>query len=194
MIDKKKVVQQEIEKNETVIFAGSFNPPHHGHLAMLVYLAERFGQVIAVVGVNKNKTYNVSPEFRARLITKMIKETHSISNRLKSKIQVEVVSGYIWRFGFKQRASSFFRGIRSWEKDGKDEQHLLGLNTWGPIVYGPMKWPLPTTFLEGDPRYNHVSSTLIRDLCKGGKKRDDEYDLSTLIPKCIVEEVVKSYF
>ena len=29
------------ERNMTVIFAGSFNPPHWGHLVMIRYLAER---------------------------------------------------------------------------------------------------------------------------------------------------------
>lgn len=29
------------EKNKTVALAGSFNPPHKGHVAMLLYLAQR---------------------------------------------------------------------------------------------------------------------------------------------------------
>ena len=30
------------EKKMTVVFAGSFNPPHWGHLVMIRYLAERY--------------------------------------------------------------------------------------------------------------------------------------------------------
>jgi hypothetical protein len=30
------------DKNITVALAGSFNPPHKGHLAMILYLAERY--------------------------------------------------------------------------------------------------------------------------------------------------------
>ena len=59
----------------------------------------------------------------------------------------------------------FFRGIRSWEKDGSDERQLQILNTWGPMLLGPLVWPIPTIYLEGNPKYNHVSSTLIRKLC-----------------------------
>lgn len=33
--------QQKRDKEATVVFAGSFNPPHWGHLVMIKYLAER---------------------------------------------------------------------------------------------------------------------------------------------------------
>ena len=48
-----------------VVMAGSFNPPHNGHLAsraILEYLSKRYGQeVIVVIGVNLTKKYLVSP-------------------------------------------------------------------------------------------------------------------------------------
>jgi ATP sulfurylase len=33
--------KQKRDKETTVVFAGSFNPPHWGHLVMIKYLAER---------------------------------------------------------------------------------------------------------------------------------------------------------
>ena len=33
--------QRKLDKETSVVFAGSFNPPHHGHLVMISYLAER---------------------------------------------------------------------------------------------------------------------------------------------------------
>ena len=70
---------------------------------------------------------------------------------------------YIWR-NFPQ-AAIFFRGIRSWKKDGADERKLAILNTWGPILYGPLWWPRPTYFLEGNPEYNHINinSAIVKD-------------------------------
>ena len=32
---------RERDKGRTVVLAGSFNPPHYGHLAMLEYLSKR---------------------------------------------------------------------------------------------------------------------------------------------------------
>jgi len=74
---------QKRDKKMTVVLAGSFNPVHLGHLAMLRYLAERYGKVIVVVGMNPNKKYPVSPYHRAELIRKMLKDTPA------SNVQVE---------------------------------------------------------------------------------------------------------
>lgn len=178
---------RERDKKRTVVLAGSFNPPHLGHLAMLEYLSKRYGQVIVVIGVNPNKTYQVTPMQRVELLRKMLDTKTSIKN-----VRVESCKGYIWRFARSQGASIFFRGIRSWEKDGAEERSLHILNTWGPLVCGPFVWPVPTTYLEGKPEYNHISSTLIRDISKDiGKKESEhvEQALQELIPPEVAREV-----
>jgi phosphopantetheine adenylyltransferase len=102
-----------------------------------------------------------------------------------------VVQGYIWRFAKREGASLFFRGIRSWDQDGRDEQALQILNTWGPMLLGPLVWPVPTFYMEGNPKYNHVSSTLIRDICEDGNPADDA--LSELVPTDIAGTVAELY-
>jgi phosphopantetheine adenylyltransferase len=101
------------------------------------------------------------------------------------------VSGYIWRYAKRIGATVFFRGIRSWEKDGSDERSLQILNTWGPLLLGPT-WPVPTVYLEGKPEYNGISSTLIRDLCRGGDQSPTDA-LSKLVPACVAKEVSSLY-
>lgn len=56
-----------------VVFAASYNPPHHGHLRMLEYLSKNYDKVIAVVGFNPKKKYLVSPDERANLLREMLK-------------------------------------------------------------------------------------------------------------------------
>jgi phosphopantetheine adenylyltransferase len=102
-----------------------------------------------------------------------------------------VVHGYIWRYAKKQDASIFFRGIRSWQKDGAEERSLQILNTWGPLLLGPLYWPIPTVYLEGNPEFNHVSSTLVRDIC--GDAGDSSTALSSLVPASISDEVARLY-
>jgi len=92
----------------------------------------------------------------------------------------------------KVKSEVMFRGIRSWSKDGNEERLLLFLNTLGPLLLGPLKWPLPTIHLEGKPEYNHISSTLIRDLCKRSEK-NVVAGLKELVPDEIVDAVADVY-
>lgn len=115
------------------------------------------------------------------------RQSYPVMNKL-TRFQIQVVQGLIWRAVKRQGASLFIRGVRSWEKDGKEERSLQILNTWGPLLLGPLWWPLPTIFMEGKPEYNHVSSTLIRQICRGG-----EEGLSQLVPKVVVDEVGTLY-
>ena len=98
-----------------------------------------------------------------------------------------VVQGYIWRHAKSIGATIFFRGIRSWDKDGPEERQLQILNTWGPLLLGPLYWPIPTMYLEGKPEYNHVSSTLVRTVA------NQEEALQQLVPYSISEPVARLY-
>ena len=60
------------DRDTSVVFAGSFNPPHNGHLVMIKYLARRYKEVHLVIGVNRKKTYKVSPMERADILKKMV--------------------------------------------------------------------------------------------------------------------------
>lgn len=155
---------------------------------MLEYLSERYGEVIAVVGMNPDKKYVVTPTERAQFIQDMISE-----KGIKGEIRVEVVKGYIWRFAMRENAEIFFRGIRTWEKDGEEERNLHILNTWGPLLLGPLKWPVPTYYLEGKPEYNHISSTLIRNMCREASEQKSKPDLSLVVPKSVVKLIEEAY-
>mmetsp|Transcript_26491 Transcript_26491/g.76454 ORF Transcript_26491/g.76454 Transcript_26491/m.76454 type:complete len:297 (+) Transcript_26491:91-981(+) len=181
--------RRKADKKRKVVLAGSYNPPHRGHVAMLSYLSQRYGEVIAVVGMNPAKKYAVTPQQRAEFIQRMI----DAEDDIKDNVRVEVVQGYIWRHAFREGVSIMFRGIRSWAKDGDEERYLHFLNTWGPMVFGPLRWPLPTQFLEGKPEFNHISSTLIRNMCLEAKNKGTEADLSALVPEEVADGVAKAY-
>lgn len=78
---------QKNDGRDVVVLAGSYNPPHNGHLAMIQYLSERYAHVIAVIGFNPNKKYDVSAMDRAQLLEEMI-NTQKIGNG-ENKVRVE---------------------------------------------------------------------------------------------------------
>ncbi len=65
-------------------------------------------------------------------------------------------------------------------------------------MYGPLKWPLKTYFMEGDPTYETLSSTYIRDICSSVGSgtvtmEDAENRLEGLVPRETVKDIVAAY-
>ena len=168
------------------VLAASFNPPHNGHLALLKALAARHERVHAVVSVNASKTYAVPADARADLLREMIA---AAGPPLAGRVEVHVVSGYVWRHAAAAGASCLYRGIRSWAADGFAEKHLELLNTAGPILLGPLVRPVPTRHLGADPRYIDASSTLVR---KGVAARGAA-GVEPLVPPGFAEKLVELY-
>lgn len=179
--------EERDEHDKVACLAGSFNPPHHGHLAMMEYLSRRFKKLIVVVGVNPDKQYKVSGQERVDVLQKMV------SDKGLKNVKVQVVEGLIWRTVKPMGVNVFIRGIRSWDRDGPDERKLQILNTWGPLLLGPLWWPLPTVFLAGKPQFNHVSSTLIRDICQSPTQLRGGA-LKQLIPECVTDDIQALYY
>jgi phosphopantetheine adenylyltransferase len=175
---------------------------------------DRYGSVICCIGFNPSKQYDVTAQQRADILKGMVSNISLNNVRVDGEfdsafaifdqktsnenlnLPYTVVYGYIWRHARAQNAKLFFRGIRSWAEDGADELKLLIQNTYGPLLLGRI-WPINTVFLEGDPRYRGVSSTLVRGLC-GKIKRDEDKDsameeLKQLVPESVLDEIVEAY-
>ena len=129
----------------------------------------------------------MSAEARAELLREMVAADGG--GALASRVEVHVVSGYVWRHAAAAGASCLYRGIRSWAADGLAEKHLELLNTAGPILLGPLVRPVPTRHLGADPRYIDASSTLVR---KGVAARGAA-GVEHLVPPGFAEKLVELY-
>lgn len=169
------------EKDRDVcIYAGSFNPPHNGHIEVARYLASKHARVVMVIGASATKRYPVDPHVRRVLAQRMLKEVGV------EGVEVRVVSGYIWRFGFEVAAKRLYRGIRSWRKDGWEEKVLEALNVVGPLALAG-RCPLPTVYVQANPRWAHISSTLLRDCVRKGTGVEE------LVPPAVAKDVLEAY-
>lgn len=175
------------QQPKAVVFAGSMNPPHSGHLRLICHLHQRYGRVLVVVGANPKKRYAVSPQARVELIEQMCAALPGVS--------AHVVEGYVWQFAMAHQAAAMYRGIRSWKLDGASETWLHLLNRVGPLLCA-CAWPLPTRFLQGDPAQTGVSSTTIRRRvaeCSSEKEARAALGDSGLVPREIVSAVWRAY-
>ena len=109
---------------DRVLFAGSWNPPHAGHVAILRALAKRHGHVYACVGHNAKKTYLVDAEQRAQLVRVVVDADPVLRNR----VTVVATAGYVWREAKRLKCAALYRGVRSWGADGFSETVLHVLN------------------------------------------------------------------
>ena len=73
------------------LFAGSMNPPHHGHLGIIAHLAAAHASVVVVIGHNPSKRYAVTPQQRKELTEKAC-QAAGLRN-----VTCEVTDDYVWR-------------------------------------------------------------------------------------------------
>ena len=153
-------------RRPVMVFAGSFNPPHKGHMETARTLASCCDTLYLVIGVNPNKKYDVSAEDRKKLLEAIVAEAGF------KNVEIVTTTDYIWRFCKQVGATELFRSVRTWKQDGGAERFLELQNLYGPWLF--LNKSMPTTFIEGNPQYSHVSSTFIRDcVAKGDKSMDD---------------------
>ncbi|CAK9012486.1 unnamed protein product [Durusdinium trenchii] len=163
-----------------VVFAGSFNPPHHGHMEIIRYLSKAFSEVHIVIGMNPNKIYPVSPETRKQIIEQALPFIGA------GNAKVWVWGDVIFKLAQHVGASALYRGIRSWEEDGKAERYLEVQNICWPMI-STCGGPFGTYYVEAPPRYSFISSTLLRARLKSGESIDD------IVPACVAEAVRQAY-
>lgn len=164
---------------EVVVLAGSYNPPHLGHLEMLRYLSKKHARVVAIIGVNPNKKYDVSPYQRQEILRAMLAEI-GLTN-----VEVVVWGSIIFFHAHAIGAKIMYRGIRTWKEDSPAEKYLEFQNLAYQLYH--RYWPIPTAYLQGAPSLSGVSSTLLRSRLAAGD------DISDLVPQGCAEAVRQAY-
>lgn len=151
------------------VFPGSFDPITLGHIDLVKRAINLFDQIIIAVGVNSSKKNLYPLEQRMMWLEKVFSAYPTVS--------VGSFEGLTVNFCKEKEAGYLLRGLRNasdfdYEKTISQLNHIIGDE-------------LETVFLISRPEFSHVSSTIVREIIKGGG------DVSSFVPEFIAQEIEK---
>ena len=154
-----------------IVYPGTFDPIHNGHLDIARKAAELFDELILVVAVNQEK----SPLFNDKERVELIKESlYDVEN-----VKVDTFNGLVVDFVRSTDSVAIIRGLRH-VSDFEFEFQMAMMNfNLNPNI--------KSLFMMPDEKYIHLNSTVIKDVARLGG------DISDYVPKCVQDALYKRY-
>lgn len=134
------------------VFPGSFDPITIGHEELVRRALPLFDEIIIAIGVNSQKKYLLPLKTRLNSLRRVFKD----EPKVKVDSFEKLTAHYCQRIG----AGYLLRGLRN-AGDFDYEKTISQLN--GIVGDG-----LETVFLISSPKVSHISSTIVREIIKGG--------------------------
>jgi len=142
------------------LFPGTFDPISVGHLLLVERGLKQFAQIKIGIGENQGKTTLYSLAERIQMLKQAIAHL--------DRVEIISYTGLTAVYCRNEGIDWILRGLRS-AQDFEYERNIAQMNL---ELYG-----VDTLFLASDPKTNHISSTLIRDIIRHGG------DATTLLPE-----------
>lgn len=139
------------------LFAGSFDPFTRGHAAVVEEALHLFDEVVVAVGENISKRGLLTIEQRCRLIEDVYKAN--------PRVRVASYSTLTGDFARQIGAVALVRGVRN-TIDFEAERTMQAANRY---LYPELTTVLLVTAAE----YQHISSSMVRELLAFGREVDD---------------------
>ena len=154
-----------------IVYPGTFDPIHNGHLDIARKAAELFDELILVIAVNQEK----SPLFNDKQRVELIKDSlHDVKN-----VKVDTFSGLVVDFVRSSESVAIIRGLRH-VSDFEFEFQMAMMNfNLNPNI--------KSLFMMPDEKYIHLNSTVIKDVARLGG------DISDYVPKCVQDALYQQY-
>jgi pantetheine-phosphate adenylyltransferase len=154
-----------------IVYPGTFDPIHNGHLDIARKAAELFDELILVVAVNQEK----SPLFNDKERVELIKESlPDVKN-----VRVDTFNGLVVDFVRSTESIAIIRGLRH-VSDFEFEFQMAMMNF-------NLNSNIKSLFMMPDEKYIHLNSTVIKDVARLGG------DISDYVPKCVQDALYKQY-
>ncbi len=149
------------------VFPGSFDPITKGHVELVLRAVPLFDKIIVAIGVNSQKKYLFSLEQRLAWLEEVFKN--------EANVEVAHFQGLTAHYCQEVGAEYLLRGLRN-ASDFDYEKTISQLNN----IVGE---GLETIFLISEPQYSHFSSTIVREIIKGGADPSPFLPKGVIIPK-----------
>lgn len=138
--------------SKIAVFPGSFDPITVGHIDLVNRALPLFDKIIVAVGINSAKQYLFSLDQRLDWLNVVFAE--------EDKVEVGHFTNLTADYCKKIGANYLLRGLRN-ASDFDYEKTISQLNN----IIGD---GLETIFLISHPEFSHISSTIVREIIKGG--------------------------
>jgi len=139
------------EGQKIAVFPGSFDPITLGHLDIVKRALPLFDKIIMAVGVNSVKKTLFDLETRMNWLNDVFAN--------EPKVEVDTFEGLTVHYCKKVHANFLIRGLRN----GSDFDYEKTISQLNNIIGEE----LDTVFFISQPKYSHISSTIVREIIKG---------------------------
>ncbi|GEM85522.1 pantetheine-phosphate adenylyltransferase [Meiothermus granaticius] len=152
-----------------VVYPGSFDPLHNGHLDVIQRAAKLFGRVTVAVLENPSKRgqWWFTPEERVEIIRSAVAEA-KLAN-----VEADTFSGLLAEYMRVKGSKVIVKGLRA-VSDYESELQMAHLNR----QYGNHP---ETLFIMAATRWSFVSSTMVKEIARYGG------DVGKLVPPSTAE-------
>lgn len=147
-------------------YAGSFDPPHHGHLDIIRRAAALCQRLVVGIAVNPDKTPFLAVDIRRHLLSDLLGDLRNVT--------IDTYSGATLEHARNHGCDVLVRALRT-AVDAEYERQLATVNRQ---VGG-----FETVLLLADAATSHLSSSLVRQAAGAG------LDLGTLCPPAVAAAI-----
>ncbi len=156
----------------TVLFPGTFDPIHYGHINIARRAAELFEKVVIAVYAKEQKNILFSPDERLALVKASFVDY--------SNIEVVAYSGLTVQFAKKLGAQAIVRGLRVFSDFEYEFRMALANHRLDPSI--------DVIALITDEEHTFLSSTTVREIAALGG------DVSSMVPIHVQEALKKRFY